>query len=148
MAGNVKEWCWNRSGSQRYILGGAWNEPNYMYYEPDVRSPLDRSAVNGFRTAQYSDEDLETLAQLKEPLELPTGARAEEEPVSDAVFEAYNSHYTYDPSPLEDVIESSDESSQYWRKEKVSFGAAYGDERVTAFLFLPRNIDPPYQTVV
>jgi hypothetical protein len=26
MAGNVKEWCWNRTGGRRYILGGAWNE--------------------------------------------------------------------------------------------------------------------------
>jgi dienelactone hydrolase len=30
----------------------------------------------------------------------------------------------------------------------VSFRAAYGQERVPAFLFLPRNATPPYQTVV
>ena len=32
--------------------------------------------------------------------------------------------------------------------ELVSFAAAYGNERVTALLFLPKNVAPPYQTLV
>ena len=37
MAGNVKEWCWNASGKgKRYVLGGAWNEPAYMFTDPDA----------------------------------------------------------------------------------------------------------------
>jgi dienelactone hydrolase len=32
--------------------------------------------------------------------------------------------------------------------EKVSFTAAYGGERVPAYLFLPKQAKPPYQTVV
>ena len=35
-----------------------------------------------------------------------------------------------------------------WRKEKVSFSAAYGDVRVPAFVFLPKNARPPYQAMV
>ena len=35
-----------------------------------------------------------------------------------------------------------------WRMETVSFRAAYGNERVTAYLFLPDNAKPPFQTVV
>ena len=31
MAGNVKEWVLNATGAKRYILGGAWNEPVYMF---------------------------------------------------------------------------------------------------------------------
>ncbi|MCK4988937.1 MAG: SUMF1/EgtB/PvdO family nonheme iron enzyme, partial [Bacteroidales bacterium] len=31
MAGNVKEWCLNETEGWRYILGGAWNEPAYMF---------------------------------------------------------------------------------------------------------------------
>jgi formylglycine-generating enzyme required for sulfatase activity len=31
LAGNVKEWSWNRADdTKRYILGGAWDEPVYM----------------------------------------------------------------------------------------------------------------------
>lgn len=42
----------------------------------------------------------------------------------------------------------TDDSAIYWRKEKVSFRAAYGNERVVAYLFLPRNATPPYATVI
>jgi hypothetical protein len=41
-----------------------------------------------------------------------------------------------------------DESALHWRKETVTFNAAYGGERVLAHLLLPRNAEPPYQTVV
>ena len=42
MAGNVKEWCWNESGSGRMILGGAWNEPGYMFDTVDSQLPFQR----------------------------------------------------------------------------------------------------------
>jgi dienelactone hydrolase len=32
--------------------------------------------------------------------------------------------------------------------ERISFNAAYGNERMIAYLFLPRNINPPYQTII
>jgi dienelactone hydrolase len=35
-----------------------------------------------------------------------------------------------------------------WTREKVAFGAAYGNERVPAYLFLPKSTEPPYQAVV
>ena len=35
----------------------------------------------------------------------------------------------------------------YWRRELVTFQAAYGGERVIAHLFLPNNAVPPYQVV-
>ena len=41
-----------------------------------------------------------------------------------------------------------DDSSREWRKEKVSYAAAYGDERISAYLFLPKNAKPPYQVMV
>ena len=49
MAGNVKEWIWNRvgDGADRYILGGSWREPTYKFFEIDYRSPWDRSPDNG-----------------------------------------------------------------------------------------------------
>src|SRR5262249_29882309 len=53
MAGNVKEWCWNEMAGQRFILGGAWNEPAYMFSALDARSPWDRSVQNGVRCVHY-----------------------------------------------------------------------------------------------
>ncbi len=40
------------------------------------------------------------------------------------------------------------ETTEDWTREKVSFDAAYGGERVIAYLYLPKNAAPPFQTVV
>ena len=49
MAGNVKEWCLNAAGAKRYILGGAWTEPLYMFTDPEALSPFTRYPTHGFR---------------------------------------------------------------------------------------------------
>jgi dienelactone hydrolase len=59
----------------------------------------------------------------------------------------YQESYAYDRTDLEARLDSAVES-QHWRKEKVSFKAAYGQDRVPAYLFLPRGVEPPYQTVI
>jgi dipeptidyl aminopeptidase/acylaminoacyl peptidase len=49
---------------------------------------------------------------------------------------------------LNATVERLPDDSPHWRREKVTLDAAYGNERVPAFLFLPRNSAPPFQTVV
>ena len=148
MAGNVKEWCWNEEADgRRYILGGAWNEPTYMFDWPEPRSPFDRSAGNGLRCIKYPGAD--TAPQpFAGPLRRLFRDYSKEKPVSDDVFRILKSMYSYEPGPLDPVIVSVDESSEYWKKQKISFNAAYGNERVPAYLFLPKNAAAPYQTVV
>ena len=147
MAGNVKEWCFNSDGSQRYILGGSSTEPAYMYQGLDARSPWDRSESNGFRLMQ-------TIGSMPVPENLLSSLRPRTtdyrrfKPVPDSVFRIYAGLYSYDRSPLEARLESEDNSSPYWTRQRISFKAAYGNERVGAFLFLPKNVAAPYQTVV
>ena len=150
MAGNVKEWCWNRSGkdgNQRYILGGAWSEPSYMFNDPDAQAPIGRLPTYGFRCVKYlsSDGVPETLAAA---IERPSRDYAAEKPVSDEFFRIYQRFYAYDKADLNSVVQSVDKTSPDWRKEQVSFDAAYGGERVNAYVFLPRSVEPPYQAVV
>ena len=145
MAGNVREWCWNSSGNRRYILGGAWNEPAYSYIREYAQSPFDRSATNGFRCAKYRSPPTQALAG---PVETSTRDYMREKPVGEEIFRVYRNIYSYDRTDLKATIESVDDSAQHWRKEKVTFNAAYDGERVTAYLFLPRNTVPPYQTVI
>jgi dienelactone hydrolase len=38
--------------------------------------------------------------------------------------------------------------SNLWKIEKIDIDAAYNKERLTAYLFIPKNFSPPYQTVV
>jgi hypothetical protein len=68
--------------------------------------------------------------------------------VNEDVFRAYRSMYTYDRTDLNSRVESVDDSSPGWQRERVSFAAAYPNERVVAFLFLPRNAARPYQTIL
>ena len=145
MAGNVKEWCWNSSHGQRFILGGAWNEPKYSLSHPEPLSPFDRGAANGFRCIKHIHPPAE--AHLA-PLEAPFRDYSKEQPVSDTVFKAYAAMYAYDKTDLNARVESTDTGSPFWRLEKITFDAAYGRERVPAYLYLPRNAAPPYQVVV
>jgi hypothetical protein len=69
-------------------------------------------------------------------------------PVGDAVFRAWLSHYSFDHGNLAAAVDAVDDSSPDWRLERVSYTAAYGDERIPAYLFLPKNATPPYQTIV
>jgi hypothetical protein len=147
MAGNVKEWCLNSSGDRKYILGGASTDPPYRYHEPDARLPFDRSATNGIRLVQYAKPDV--LAEnLTAPLSFANADYRNVKPVSDSVFRIYEGMYAYDRTPLNAQLEKEDDSSPYWRQQRITFDATYGKEQMIANLFLPKNASPPYQTVV
>ncbi len=148
-AGNVREWCWNGFGAKRYILGGAWSDPKYMCYQPDVRLPFDRSATHGFRCAKYPSPLPQELVKPIDPVRfIPLRDRRGDKPAADALFQVYKEIHAYDRSELKATIEAVDDTSPYWRKEKITFLAAYGNERVAAYLFLPKNADPPFQVVI
>jgi len=56
--------------------------------------------------------------------------------------------YTYDKTPLNAKLEAVDDGAEAWRKEKITFDAAYGGERVIAYVFVPKKAQPPLQTIV
>jgi cephalosporin-C deacetylase-like acetyl esterase len=147
MAGNVKEWCLNSLGDRKFILGGASTDMPYMYSEPDAHPPFDRSATNGFRLIKLVRPE-SLSATLTAPLSFQKSDYRNFKPVPDAVFQMYERMYAYDRLPLDAKIESEDDSSPYWRKQRITFNASYGNERVSAYLFLPKNVSPPFQTVV
>ena len=145
MAGNAREWCWNETDGRRYILGGSWNDPTYMFAEPDAQSPFDRSPTNGLRCSKVSAPP---PPQLTSPIANLTRDYSKEKPVTDEVFRVYANFYSYDRGDLAARTESVDKDAPYWRREKVSYRTGYGSERIPAYLFLPKNAAPPYQAVV
>ena len=145
MAGNAKEWCLNATGDKRYILGGAWNEPSYMFTDADAQPPFSRADNFGFRLVKFSGE---LSAAAVAPMEWPYRDFNKEKPVSDTVFNVFRGFYTYDKSALNATLDPPDDSDERWRKEKVTYDAAYGGERMFAYVFLPRTARPPYQTVI
>jgi DNA-binding winged helix-turn-helix (wHTH) protein/cephalosporin-C deacetylase-like acetyl esterase len=147
MAGNVKEWVSNSTGSKRYILGGAWNEPVYMFTNWDVQSPFIRHPNSGIRCIKVDrPEDLSPA--LTAIIHTPSRDVRNMKPVSSQVFEAWRSLYSFDHGDLKVQMEFVDDTSPDWRMEKVSYAAAYGDERILAYLFLPKNAEPPYQVMI
>ena len=143
-AGNVKEWTLNAAPTgERYILGGAWNEPAYVFSAWDARSPFARDETFGFRcvtrTAPLPDAAAGSLA-LVAPRPPPPA-------VGDETYRVFAAQHRYDKQPLESRVERTDDSAPHWRRETVSFTAAYPNDRVRAHLFLPRNARPPYSVV-
>jgi len=143
MAGNVKEWTTTSVGTERYVLGGSWDELPYAFSIRDARPPLSREGTIGFRTIRRVEAPpagiFDAVNRVTEALPMPAG---------DAELAVFESLHRYDPAPLDARVEHVDDGSAYWRRETTSFRAAYGGERVLVHVFLPRNVSPPFQVVV
>ena len=142
MAGNVKEWTANPSTDERYVLGGGWDEPRYAFSagRPAAALPRKHSRLPDDQTCRSAaGRDLRSGADVTEKLHEPAG---------DVEYRVFESLHRYESSPLDARTERVVETSPHWRRETLSFRAAYGNERVLAHLFLPRNASPPYQIVL
>ena len=146
MAGNVKEWCSTATKGSRFLLGGGWHDPRYMFAEYDARGPFERAADYGFRLVKYRRPLPESAAAAIDSPRLGDDVRPAKA-VSDQVFEVYRREYAYDRAPLNATVESTGETDVS-RIVTAEFDTAYGGERMRALLFLPRRGSPPYQTVV
>jgi serine/threonine protein kinase/formylglycine-generating enzyme required for sulfatase activity/dienelactone hydrolase len=146
MAGNVQEWTRTATGKGlRVILGGNWNSQTYAYFDPAALSPFDRAPTNGFRCVK----NVEALPEAALGPMVPVARDlSKAKPASDEVFRAYKSLYAYPKTPLNAKEEGVTEDKRDWRVEKVTFAPAYEGQRMIAYIFLPKNAKPPYQTVV
>jgi serine/threonine protein kinase/dienelactone hydrolase len=148
MAGNAKEWCWNEAESgKRYILGGAFDEPAYMFItHREVLSPYDRSSNNGFRCMLIAADTV-----VNPQWDAPVASRPtepSEPPVDDTTFRAYRGLFGYDRMALDARPEEPDQVEGVSRAEKVSIIAGYGNERMDVRIFLPNDVTPPYKAVI
>jgi len=121
------------------------NEPVYMFNDPDAQPPMSRRATYGFRCVKYLSE---VPAPLLDAAESARREYGKEKPLAEGVFSIYRSFYSYDKIKLEPIVESVDDASEYWKTEEIALNTAYGSERLIIHLFLPRGVEPPYQTVV
>jgi dienelactone hydrolase len=146
MAGNVKEWCSTATNKRRFLLGGAWNESMDMFADYDAKEPFERAPGYGFRLVKYTRPLPPAVAAPVRIEALVRDARTQK-PVADDVFSVYRRQYAYDRTPLNAVVEATEET-EVSVKHTIAFDAAYGGERMRAHLFLPKSGSPPYQTVV
>ncbi len=146
MAGNAREWVWNEAADgRRWILGGAWNDADYLFTVPTSLPLFDRSATNGFRCAQYKEPaSSDALGKLEPYARDHRTAKA----VSDEIYRVFLRQYAYVSFPLNDRVDTRDTAPAEWIREAISFDAGYEPGRVTAVLFLPKNAQPPFETVI
>jgi len=148
IAGNVREWCHNEGNDpdQHYILGGGFNDPTYAFNCAYTQLSADRSVSNGFRCIREITGD-SASSQLNSKLDLAFRDYKKERPVDNNLFNIYLRQFRYDKNPL-NPQELFIEESDLWKLEKVTLDAAYDNEKYTVWLFLPRNVPPPYQPVI
>ncbi len=152
-AGNVREWCSNTIEGRddvRCILGSAWNEHAYSFSAGgDARGPWDRDQCNGLRCVSYIGGRENVPQAALAPVECRHRDLSQFTPVSEEIFASYiDTWYRYDPMELNAKVESTDHDLDYCRRERIAFDATYPGERVTAYLYLPDAVEPPYQTVI
>ena len=69
--------------------------------------------------------------------------------ISDEVFAAYRNQFRYDDTPLNaEIIYRKTEEYPDFSKERIEIDAAYDEERIILYLYLPKNAKPPYRTLV
>jgi len=141
MVGNVREWYWNAtSDGLRFLLARLTGS-----YAPEALDPFDRSALNGFRCVVNEGPMPDDALAPRRPLQRDFTKVV---PATDDVFAAYRAMYAYDKTPLDAKVEPLADDSEHWSREKITFKTAYGNERMAAYLFLPKRVRPPYQVVV
>jgi eukaryotic-like serine/threonine-protein kinase len=146
MAGNVREWCLNAEGRERFILGGGWNDEPYAFTDAYTQAPFDRSPTNGIRLVKYLAAD-PNVALAAAPLQRSRRDFVKVRPVTDAVYAAYRQMYEYDRTALDaKVIETVDEGD--WTRELVRMSAAYASDSLLLYLYLPKHGVKPYPAVV
>ncbi len=146
MGGNVREWCVNAGGNQRFILGGGWNDEPYQFTDVYTQPPFDRSPTNGIRLVKYLTVD-SNLTAAGQPLTRAQRDFLKERPVPDPVFSVYRRMYEYDRGPLDArVVETVDEGE--WTRELVRMQAAYAGDSLLVYLYRPKRGVKPYPAVV
>ena len=145
MAGNVREWCLNASGTERFILGGGWNDALFTFNDAYTQPPFNRSAANGIRLVTYpSDEPDWRRARTPSArvARLPEGASG-----SRRRLRRLPADVPVRPDPLDaKVLETVEEDD--WTRELVRMNAAYAGDTLLVYLFLPKLGRKPWPAVV
>ena len=127
------------------------------HFPTDFPNPLTKRTFEGADGQDFYSLGIQSLHEMKHVnfrasdlgtfIEEPYFDFNDLTPVDDETFSAFTRFYEYDPVDL-DTRETTVETTDGWIRELVEITAAYPEERVPLHVFLPRNTQPPYQTVI
>ncbi|MCJ7452118.1 MAG: protein kinase [Steroidobacteraceae bacterium] len=142
MAGNAREWLWTQGSLGRWVAGGAFDEPRYLYLQPEEAPPADRSAVNGFRCMRPAQ-----AGPANEDLRRPVVAQAVDyaamEPVGDDAYAVLAQQLDYRQVPFTPRVETADSSNPAWTVERVTLPTGYDNTSFAVQLFLTTDRRSP-----
>ena len=143
MAGNVKEWCLNNSSDGYSITGGSWEDIYYVYGDFGSVPGFYSSKSLGFRCVRNlaAVENDPASASINRDHKVETY-----KPVAESEYKKLLTYYNYDKRPLNSKVLFREEKEN-WIEEKIEFDCPLGD-RITGFLFLPKNAQEPFQSIV
>lgn len=142
MAGNAREWLWTEGSLGRWVAGGAFNEPRYLYLQPDEAPPGDRSAGNGFRCYRPAQAGAAS-DDLRRPIAAKAVDYAAVVPVDDAVYSVLAQQLDYRLTPFTPRVEQAGSSNPAWTVERVTLPTGYDDRSFAVQLFLPAQRRAP-----
>jgi predicted esterase len=148
MFGNVREWVANTGPGEGWVMGGGWDDVVYSYFQVIPVPLMDRSAHNGLRLMRELDADAPAVLRAALVGLGDSRDHTRNKPVSDEVFESYQSQFAYKPGPLDASQPVTMQTTEDWIKQKVTINTGYNDERMDVVLFVPKNVRPPLQPVV
>lgn len=138
MAGNVREWLLNEWAPGRAIAGGSWRDDVYQFLEQGSAEETRGADDLGFRCALGEDREGAARLEYAEAPKAPS-------PPSEKRFQEMAAQYRYAARQPEGKVVGVKEGPT-WRREEIRFRAANG-EMTYAYLYLPRNVQPPFQTI-
>ncbi len=147
IAGNVREWCYNSDGSNRFALGGAWTDIRYMFNESTAVQPWDRSPINGLRCISVpAGASIPPI--LAGNIEKKLLTDADMTPVSDEAFTIIRGSYTYDHTPTNARIEHTDDDLGGVIHQLVRMASPAGSDDLLLHVYLPKDKSGPFPAVI
>jgi eukaryotic-like serine/threonine-protein kinase len=142
MAGNAREWLWTEGTFGRWIAGGAFDDPRYLYLQRDEAPPADRSTATGLRCMR------QVLAgkpgdEWHTPIPKRRFDYATLQPVGDAAYALLAEQLGYRPTRMIPRVERIDSSNPAWTTERVILPTGYDSTAFAVRLFLPTGRRSP-----
>ena len=142
MAGNAREWLWTQGGLGRWVAGGAFDEPRYLYLESQEAPPADRSATTGFRCMRPVP-----AGTAPENLRRPVVAQAVDysamKAVGDDAYSVLAQQLDYRQGPFTPRVEKAAAANPAWTAERVTLPTGYNNTSFALQLFLPTERRSP-----
>jgi serine/threonine protein kinase/dienelactone hydrolase len=143
MAGNAREWLWTRGALGRWVAGGAYDEPRYLYLQPDEAPPTDRSAATGLRCMRPMQAD-KMDDDLRKPIITHAVDYSAMDPIGDAAYAVLAQQLEYRATTMVPRVGTVESTNPAWTVERVTLPTGYDNNSFAVQLFLPtKRRSPP-----